>query len=175
MANAETKPKLIYTAVGSLLARYIRFVGTSSRQTQEMTERFDAHSHRHPCIVAVWHGQFMLMPLVRRPGFEADVMLARHRDAELMGAVLRHFDMQLIRGAGAASRGKDRGGAHAYMAAVQTPARGPLGGDDGRRAGRRGAPLRPRHRHGRAPVRPADRADGHRHLALHRLQHAGAG
>ncbi len=119
MANAENKPRLIYSAVGSLLARYIRFVGSSSRQTEQMTERFDAHSHRHPCIVAVWHGQFMLMPLVRRPGFEADVMLARHRDAELMGVTLRHFGMQLIRGAGAASRGKDRGGSHAYMAAVQ--------------------------------------------------------
>ncbi len=120
MANAENKPRLIYAAVGSLLARYIRFVGNSSRQTEEMTERFDAHSHHHPCIVTMWHGQFMLMPLVKRPGFEADVMLARHRDAELMGVTLRHFGIHLIRGAGAASRGKDRGGSHAYRAAVQT-------------------------------------------------------
>ena len=51
--------------------------------------------------------------------FETDVMLARHRDAELMGVTLRHFDMHLIRGAGAADRRKDRGGSHAYRAAVQ--------------------------------------------------------
>src|SRR5262249_20067393 len=85
-----------------------------------MTERFDAHSHHHPCIVTVWHGQFMLMPLVKFPGFEADVMLARHRDAEWMGVTLRHFGIRLIRGAGAAGRGKDKGGAHAFRAAVQT-------------------------------------------------------
>ena len=39
----------------------------------------------------MWHGQFMLLPLIKQPDFEADVMLARHRDAELLGAVLRAF------------------------------------------------------------------------------------
>jgi 3-deoxy-D-manno-octulosonic-acid transferase len=120
VANAEHKPKLIHAAIGSLLARYVRFVGRTSRQTEAMTERFDEHAHNHPCIVTMWHGQFMLLPLVKYPGFEADVMLARHRDAELMGAVLRHFGIRLIRGAGAAARRKDKGGAHAYRAAVQT-------------------------------------------------------
>jgi 3-deoxy-D-manno-octulosonic-acid transferase len=119
VANTEHKPGPFYTAIGSLLARYIRFVGRTSHQDEEMTEPFDAHSHNHPCVVTMWHGQFMLMPLVKRPGFEADVMLARHRDAALMGVTLRDFDIRLIRGAGAARRGKDRGGSHAYMAAVQ--------------------------------------------------------
>ena len=114
VANTQHKPKLFHAAIGSLLARYVRFVGRTSRQTESMTERFDRHSHNHPCIVTMWHGQFMLLPLIKKPDFEADVMLARHSDAELMGAVLRHFDMKLIRGAGAGSRGKDRGGRDAY-------------------------------------------------------------
>lgn len=120
MANEERKPKLLHNAIGSLLARYIRFVDRTSLQTVHTTERFDEHSHNHPCIVTMWHGQFMLLPLIKQPGFEADVMLARHRDAELMGAVLHQFGMKLIRGAGAGGRGKDKGGAHAFRAAVQT-------------------------------------------------------
>ena len=120
MASVEPKSRLIYTAIGGLVARYIRFVGTSSRQTEEMTERFEEHAHNHPCIVTMWHGQFMLLPLVKQPGYEVDIMLARHRDAELMGAVLRNFGMRLIRGAGAGGRRKDRGGVHAFRAAVQT-------------------------------------------------------
>lgn len=120
MANSEPKPNIVNAALGSLLARYIRFVHDSSRQTREMTERFERHCHHHPCVAAMWHGQFMLMPLVRRPGFEADAMLARHGDAELMGAALAKFDIRLIRGAGAGGRNKDRGGSHAYRAAVQT-------------------------------------------------------
>jgi 3-deoxy-D-manno-octulosonic-acid transferase len=120
MASTEPKPRLINMVIGKLLACYVRFVGTSSRQTQEMTERFDEHAHNHPCIITMWHGQFLLLPLVRQSGYECDIMLARHRDAETMGAVLREFGMRLIRGAGAGVRRKDRGGVHAFRAAVQT-------------------------------------------------------
>jgi 3-deoxy-D-manno-octulosonic-acid transferase len=120
MANAEHEPNFMQAAIGTLLARYIKFVGDSSRQQKEVAERFDEHSHHHPCVVTMWHGQFLLLPLIKYPGFETDVMLARHSDAEILGRALRHFGITLIRGAGAAGRGKDRGGAHAYRAAVQT-------------------------------------------------------
>ena len=142
MASAEPKPGRFYAMVGRLLARYIRFVGSSSHQTHEMTERFEAHAHHYPCVITMWHGQFLLLPLVRQSGYEADIMLARHRDAELMGAVLRNFGIQLIRDAGGATRGKDKGGAHAYRAAVQTLREGrtvaltaDVPGGDARRAG----------------------------------------
>jgi len=120
MVSAERKPRLIHAAIGGLVARYIRFIGSSSLQTEEMTERFEEHAHNHPCVITMWHGQFLLLPLVKQPGYEVDIMLARHRDAELMGAVLRSFGMRLIRGAGAGGRRKDRGGVHAFRAAVQT-------------------------------------------------------
>lgn len=120
MASAESKPRLVHTVIGRLLARYVRFVGSSSHQTHEMTERFEEHVSNLPCLITMWHGQFMLLPLVRRPGYDVDIMLARHGDAEVMGAVLRQFGMRLIRGAGAGGRRKDRGGVHAFRAAVQT-------------------------------------------------------
>jgi 3-deoxy-D-manno-octulosonic-acid transferase len=119
MAIAQHKPRQIESWMGSALARYIRFVHRTSWQTEAMTETLEQHYHNHPCIVAMWHGQFMLLPLIKPPFIPVDIMLARHRDAEILAATLRHFDMQLIRGAGAAARARDRGGAHAYMAAVQ--------------------------------------------------------
>src|SRR5262245_58998632 len=112
-------PKPVESWIGSMLARYIKFVHRTSWQTEAMTETLEQHYHHHPCIVAMWHGQFMLLPLIKPPFIPVDIMLARHRDAEILGETLRHFDMQLIRGAGAAARGRDRGGAHAFMAAVQ--------------------------------------------------------
>jgi 3-deoxy-D-manno-octulosonic-acid transferase len=143
MASVEPKPRLIYTAIGGLVARYIRLVGTSSHQTKEMTERFEEHAHNHPCVITMWHGQFLLLPLVKQAGYEVDIMLARHRDAELMGAVLRNFGMRLIRGAGAGGRRKDRGGVHAFRSAVQAVREGRSvgmtadvpGSGDARRAG----------------------------------------
>jgi lysophospholipid acyltransferase (LPLAT)-like uncharacterized protein len=61
----------------------------------------------------------MLLPLIKPPNHATDIMLARHTDAAFLGEALKQFDMQLIRGAGAAGRGKDRGGSHAYRSAIQ--------------------------------------------------------
>jgi 3-deoxy-D-manno-octulosonic-acid transferase len=119
MADTQHRPSRLEAWAGSLVARYIRYVHRTSWQTDAMTETLERHYHHHPCIVAMWHGQFMLLPLIKPAFIPVDIMLARHRDAEVLGEALRHFDMQLIRGAGAASRAKDRGGAHAYLSAVQ--------------------------------------------------------
>lgn len=121
MADAQDRPRRIEALAGAALARYIRFVQRTSWQTPEMTESFEAHYHHHPCIIAMWHGQFMLLPLLKPPYIPVDVMVARHRDAAFLGEALKHFDMQLIQGAGAGGRkkAKDRGGSHAFMAAVQ--------------------------------------------------------
>ena len=119
MANAQDRPRRIEALAGAALARYIRYVQRTSWQTPEMTESFEAHFHNHPCIITMWHGQFMLLPLLKPSYLPVDVMVARHRDAAFLGEALKHFDMQLIQGAGAGGRAKDRGGSHAFMAAVQ--------------------------------------------------------
>ena len=95
------------------MARYIKFVHRTSWQTEAMTETSEQHTTIIPASSAMWHGEFMLLPLIKPPFIPVDIMLARHRDAEILGETLRHFDMQLIRGAGAASR--------AGTAAARTP------------------------------------------------------
>ncbi len=119
MADDHNHSRLLPRLAGAAFARYIRWVEQTAWQTKEMGETLEAHYHHHPCILGMWHGQFLLLPIIKPSYLPADVMLARHRDAAVMAETLRHFDMQLIRGAGAGSRGKDRGGSHAFMAAVQ--------------------------------------------------------
>lgn len=119
MAMAPEKPRLFYRIAGAALARYIKYVHSTCWQTREMTEAMEEQYKHHPSIIAMWHGQFMLLPLIKPSFIPVDVMVARHEDAELLGVALRRFDMQLIRGAGAAGREKDRGGKHAFRAAVQ--------------------------------------------------------
>jgi len=46
-------------------------------------------------------------------------MVARHGDAEIIGEALKTFNMDLVRGGGAAGRRKDRGGLHAFREAVR--------------------------------------------------------
>jgi len=119
MADVEDKSRLIDRLAGAALARYIRYVRRTSRGIPQMKATVEENVRHHPCIVGMWHGEFMLLPLIKPPHKPTDVMLARHADAQFLGEALKSFDMQLIRGAGAAGRGKDRGGAHAYRSAIQ--------------------------------------------------------
>ncbi len=51
-------------------------------------------------------------------------MVARHGDAEIVGRTLEKFGLDLIRGAGAGERRKDRGGVYALRAALSALAKG---------------------------------------------------
>ena len=119
MADVPQRARLIDRLAGATLARYIRYVRRTSRGIPEMDEIVQEHIRHHPCIVGMWHGEFMLLPLIKPPDHATDIMLARHSDAAFLGEALKRFDMQLIRGAGAAGRNKDRGGTHAYRSAIQ--------------------------------------------------------
>ncbi len=69
----------------------------------------------------MWHGQFLLVPCVPTgPAAATDVIVARHGDAEVIGAAVEAFGMRLIRGAGAGERKRDRGGAAALRAALSS-------------------------------------------------------
>src|SRR6185437_7965163 len=119
MSDVPQRAGLIDRLAGATLAGYVRYIRRTSRGIPEMEEIVDAHIRHHPCIVGMWHGEFMLLPLIKPPNKPTDIMLARHSDAAFLGEALKRFDMQLIRGAGAAGRGKDRGGSHAYRSAIQ--------------------------------------------------------
>ena len=119
MADAQNSARLIDRWAGALLARYVRFVRRTSSNVEEMEAIVADNVKHHPCIIAMWHGEFMLLPLIKPPDRPTDIMLARHTDAAFLGEALKRFDMQLIRGAGAAGRAKDRGGSHAYRSAIQ--------------------------------------------------------
>ena len=54
-----------------------------------------------------------------RPADVVAAMVARHRDAELIGAALAEVGVELIRGAGAGGQQKDRGGAYALRASLR--------------------------------------------------------
>jgi 3-deoxy-D-manno-octulosonic-acid transferase len=113
-------------AFGSTLAAaYIRLVARTSEVRRDPADTDAKLFAQHPQIFAMWHGQFGMLPTIK-PEKPADVaaMVARHGDAELIGAVLERFGMWLIRGAGAGGRRRDRGGAKAFRETVRALANG---------------------------------------------------
>jgi 3-deoxy-D-manno-octulosonic-acid transferase len=106
-------------AAGKLAALHIRTVFATSKVVREPAG-MDAYLEKlNPMIVAMWHGQFLLLPLIKPKTVPVHNMVAKHADGEMIGRALLHFDMGLIRGAGAGDSGKDRGGSAALRAALR--------------------------------------------------------
>lgn len=122
---AHTSPDKVSAArlAGRQLARLVRFVHRTSTVIAEPDGILDRLRAEHPCIVALWHGQFM-MTSMHRPDVPVAAMVARHGDAEFIGATMENLGVELVRGAGAGDRKKDRGGASALRAALQCLANG---------------------------------------------------
>ncbi|MGZ8399962.1 MAG: glycosyltransferase N-terminal domain-containing protein [Methyloceanibacter sp.] len=106
--------------IGALGAAYIRLVYATSRIKREPEDIEAKLFSQHPQILAMWHGQFVLLPKLK-PKRPADVraMVSRHGDAAAIGAVLERFGMSLIRGAGAGKRKRNRGGATALRESLR--------------------------------------------------------
>ena len=115
----HTTSTLVWFA-GSAVAGLIGLVRRTSRVIYEPEDALARLKAEHPIIVAVWHGQFM-MTSGFWPSHDVRVaaMVARHGDAEFIGAAMEALGVELIRGAGAGGRRKDRGGLHALRQAVR--------------------------------------------------------
>jgi 3-deoxy-D-manno-octulosonic-acid transferase len=99
----------------------IRDKATILQDPADFDRRFAAHA---PSIVAMWHGQFLMIPAVAPKSVRYSCMVATHGDGELISRTLDRFGLGLIRGAGAGNRRKDRGGARALRAALNALADG---------------------------------------------------
>jgi 3-deoxy-D-manno-octulosonic-acid transferase len=113
-------------AISSALAAvYIRLVYATSTIKREPADIEAKLFDQHPQILAIWHGQFLLLPKLKpeRPA-EVKAMVSRHGDAQVIGAVLKKFGMELIRGAGAGRRKRNRGGATAFRESLRALASG---------------------------------------------------
>jgi 3-deoxy-D-manno-octulosonic-acid transferase len=101
-----------------IFANYIKLVLATSTRIAEPPNFVERAKELHPLIIALWHGQFLLLPGLYPREIPGRAMIARHQDAEALSRVLRHFGLELIRGAGAGTRKRDRGGAEAAHGAV---------------------------------------------------------
>ena len=99
--------------VSPVLANYIKLVINTSTIVADPPDYIDRARELHPSIIALWHGQFFLLPGLYPRDIPARAIVARNDDAEALARVLRRFGLQLVRGAGAAGRPGDRGGAEA--------------------------------------------------------------
>ena len=121
MALSPRQKKQLARVTGRQLARFTRFVLKTSKVVMEPANGQSLVLEDYPPIVAVWHGQFMMVAALQPEGFEADAIVARHGDAEVIAEALLPFNVKLVRGAGSQGRKfkKERGGVSALRQAVR--------------------------------------------------------
>ena len=114
MARSPQQESKFGNFLGRLGARYTRWVRSTA--TTVIYDPPDAHARAvalHPYIFAMWHGQFVLMPTLHEGAFKVSAIAARHRDAAAIRTLLGEFDIEVVAGAGANDRKRDKGGASA--------------------------------------------------------------
>jgi 3-deoxy-D-manno-octulosonic-acid transferase len=98
------------------IVNYIKLVINTSTIVADPPDFVSRAREAHPCIIALWHGQFFLLPGIYPRDIPGRAIVSKHDDAEALARILRSFGLGLVRGAGAAGRGsggRDRGGAEA--------------------------------------------------------------
>jgi hypothetical protein len=88
-------------AAGAVAASYLRFVWNTTRQVIEPEAIYD--TVQMPAIIALWHGQHLMAPFIKRPerGHRVKVLISRHRDGELNARAAERLGIGTIRGSGA--------------------------------------------------------------------------
>ena len=91
----------VQVTAGTLVAEYLRLVFKTTRlvviDPPDGYARIDANM---PVILAMWHGQHLMGPFMRRPGDRGKVLIGRHRDAEVNAIAAERLGIETIRGSG---------------------------------------------------------------------------
>jgi 3-deoxy-D-manno-octulosonic-acid transferase len=122
MAPSPQRESRIGRYIGLLGARYMRFVRSTSEVVVDPPDMVERANSTHPFILAMWHGQFVLQPTLHEVNgkkFRVSAIAARHSDATAIAALLGEFDIEVVRGAGANERKKDKGGIYALRTATK--------------------------------------------------------
>lgn len=126
MALQIFKKPLVQEAIGRLLAAYLKLVRRTNRMIIEPDGVYETKVRPElPVIVAMWHGQHLMVPFGRPDWMKACSLVSRHGDGEFNAIALRELGIGAIRGSGAHGRKvREKGGASAFFAMAKAVAQG---------------------------------------------------
>ncbi len=112
---------LVLSAIGSLLAGYLKLVYYTNRFVIEPVTVHEDSEKDLPVIVAMWHGQHFMVPFAKPKHWPAKVMISRSADGEVNAIAAKKLGMGLIRASGGrtAHQIKKRGGMKGFIEAVR--------------------------------------------------------
>jgi hypothetical protein len=112
MLKRLTGVRLIEEALGLSLANYLRLVQRTNRFVSEPADLDAAFAARGPAIVAIWHGQHLMVPFAKPQSMpRAAALVTPTVDGGVQAAALRRFGVASVRGSGRTDihAGRNRG------------------------------------------------------------------
>jgi lysophospholipid acyltransferase (LPLAT)-like uncharacterized protein len=108
--------------LGGLLAFYLRLIKATTPFAIEPAGVLAEIENNQPVIIAMWHGQHFMAPLVMTPRMRFATLISRHGDGEINAIAARMFGIKPIRGSGGqtAEQVARRGGSGALRAMIAT-------------------------------------------------------
>lgn len=110
--------RLVKRALASTLAGALRFTRWTNPLVNKDLDIAGTYEKVTPAIIALWHGQHLLIPFYYPRGKPLIVMVSRSADAEMNALVVEKIGFQAVRGSGGrdSSRHLEKGGASALIA-----------------------------------------------------------
>jgi lysophospholipid acyltransferase (LPLAT)-like uncharacterized protein len=116
--------KFVQETLGLLLAAYIGLVRRTNRFTGEPADLDGAIAGQTPLIVAMWHGQHLMISFAwPRSIARMAALISRHGDGGVNAVALRRLGVRPIRGSGAGAK-RQKGGAPAMRELLRALADG---------------------------------------------------
>jgi len=94
-----TRGPLAMAALSRLAIGYLRLVFSTNKFVVEPEDAVDRVIPDQPVIVAVWHGQHILLPVLPI-GLNGSAMISRNFDGEVTARIVEHFGNKTIRASG---------------------------------------------------------------------------
>jgi lysophospholipid acyltransferase (LPLAT)-like uncharacterized protein len=116
--NVSRHRAVLLTGLGKIMAAYLRLVRMTTRVTYDPPDMQDQLRKNGPLIVALWHGQHLMIPLAKPKDMPFSVMISRHRDGEINASACRSFDIEPVRASGGRPDQSNRKGGAGGMLAL---------------------------------------------------------
>lgn len=125
MGFSLLKTRFAQEALGRSLAFYLRLVRRTNRFVTEPADIYERVRPELPLIIAMWHGQHIMIPFARPDWMPACSLVSRHGDGGFNAIALRELGIGAIRGSGAMGKKvREKGGAPAFLAMMRRLAAG---------------------------------------------------
>lgn len=113
-------------SLGALLAGYLRLVRRTNTPVFDRPDAYREFAGWEPVILAMWHGQHFMIPVMKQPEQKFNVLISRHGDGEVNAIAVQKLGFGLVRGSGAqrADQVKKRGGVRALLEMMDVLRRG---------------------------------------------------